>query len=53
MADDMCYMQATAAGLAGMTFRAFLSDRFQGINYLAGTEYVKLPIANIKVSISP
>jgi len=47
-ADYMCFDQANAAGLDGGTFRAFLSDSYQGIKYIMKEEYTKLPVANFQ-----
>ena len=48
-ADTMCYRQANAAGLNGISFRAFLSDRYQSIRYLVDEGHEHFPVANFKV----
>jgi len=47
-ADRLCFDQANELHLDGGTFRAFLSDRYLGINRLVSRKYTHLPIANIK-----
>ena len=47
--DNLCFRQAREAGLDAGTFRAFLADTYQDIKYLLPYDYLKLPVANIKV----